>query len=94
MSPIGLNSLEARMKVLSANCYNFKKLYFISSTMKVVTAKRPQKDAVAKASVIVNTVLEIMFQLCPCTDVYRSKGIDLKISINQPVNQSINQSIN
>ena len=33
-SPIGLNSLEARIKVLSPNCYNFNKLSVLVQTIR------------------------------------------------------------
>ena len=34
MSPIGLNSLESRMKVLSSNCYYFKRLSVMAQTIR------------------------------------------------------------
>ena len=34
MSPIGLNSVEKRMKVSSPNCYNFKKLSVLVQTIR------------------------------------------------------------
>ena len=34
MSPIGLNSLETKMKVLSPNCHDFKKLSVRSQTIR------------------------------------------------------------
>ena len=36
MSPIGLNSLETRMKVLRLNCYNFKKLSLLAQTIRAL----------------------------------------------------------
>ena len=33
MSPIGLSSLETRMKILRPNCYNFKKLSVLAQTV-------------------------------------------------------------
>ena len=40
-SPIGLNSLETRMKVLSPNCHNFHKLSSIRSLCNSTYFKKP-----------------------------------------------------
>ena len=34
MSPVGLNSLGTRMKVLSSNCHNFKELSALAKTIR------------------------------------------------------------
>ena len=40
ISPIGLDSLETRMKVLNPNCYNFKKLSVLAQTISFLVQQR------------------------------------------------------
>ena len=48
MSQIGLSSLEPRMKILSPDCYNFKKLSVLAHTIRSLCSNAYLKGSLSR----------------------------------------------